>query len=241
MHVFLWNARARQPVEATLNQPVSRPGSARRSTTSRGAASSASRRPGRSPTPPAFGGPPPRGPRRGRGLRARRRDFGAARRDTDGVRAAPRTATRRSAPRPPQPNPPSDAMLAALLCAASSPSSPTSTGPTRRRRSSHARRRTLNSSSATPTAARPSPSGPGPPSSVASKLNGATWRTPFMVFHERPHDQGLRPRPTPVPPLAPFLLSGTASTTRVTAPPRRPALDGDGAEAPRRPRRPPPV
>lgn len=47
------------------------------------------------------------------------------------------------------------------------------------------------------------------PSSVAARLGGASWVSPFAVFHERVRTTKVYVRDcTPVPPLAPFLLSG---------------------------------
>ena len=150
---------------------------------------------------------------KGRGLRARDVEIlGRRAGDTDGVRAA--LAQNRDAllgPRgPPQPNPPSDAMLAALLCAALFPQLAYVDRPDSKKTKLPCAPENIKLLVRDPDGGKAEPQrAQVHPSSVASKLNGATWRTPFMVFHERVRTTKVYVRDaTPVPPLAPFLLSG---------------------------------
>ena len=137
---------------------------------------------------------------KGPGLRARDVEaLGRRAGDTDGVRAA--LAERRRGPQPP---PPTDALLASLAAAALFPQLAT----IEQRGKCAAEQIKLLIRAPGGAAMQPQKASVHP-ASVAAKLDGRRWRTPYAAFHERVRTTKDYVRDaTPVPPLAPFLLTG---------------------------------
>ena len=143
----------------------------------------------------------------GPGLRARDVEMlGRRHGDSDGVQLALDGARAR----PSAAAPPSDALLAALLAAALFPQLAYVSKPISKKTKLPCAAENIKLLVRDPDGDKAEPQvAHVHPSSVAARLGGASWVSPFAVFHERVRTTKVYVRDcTPVPPLAPFLLSG---------------------------------
>lgn len=132
--------------------------------------------------------------------------------DTDGVRATLQAYLYQP------PVPPSDAVMASLVAAALFPQLAYVRAPISKKTKKPCAPENLKLEIRDPRGLDVAPQAASlHPSSVRGRLNGSHWHSPYCCFHEKVRTTKVYVRDaTPIPPLAPFLLTGNA-------------LDGDGA------------